>query len=104
MADLEIIKADLRKAIGMRKTGLIWYYRVGRCVLALIKASSFVRTVASPLAAAAAGARQVPKQAEMDRLLAASKEHSNPMRDYAVVLLIMFRHGCCPRRPCRSLV
>ena len=29
-------------------------------------------------------------QAEMDRLLAASKEHSrNPMRDYAVLLLIV---------------
>ena len=37
--------------------------------------------------------REYLTQAEMDRLLAASKEHSrNPARDYAI-LLLMFRHG-----------
>jgi type 1 fimbriae regulatory protein FimB len=37
--------------------------------------------------------REYLTQAELDRLLAASKEHSrNPARDYAI-LLLMFRHG-----------
>jgi hypothetical protein len=41
MTDIEIVKANLRKALARRKTGLVWYYRVGRCVLALTEASGY---------------------------------------------------------------
>src|SRR5260370_37781896 len=39
MTDRPLLEAKLRQALGMPKTGLIWYYGVGCCVAKLTKAS-----------------------------------------------------------------
>jgi DUF1016 N-terminal domain len=41
MTNIPLLKAKLRKALSMPKTGVIWYYRVGCHVLALTKASGY---------------------------------------------------------------
>jgi hypothetical protein len=41
MTDILLLKAKLRKALDMPKTGLNWYYRVGRCVARLTETCGY---------------------------------------------------------------